>query len=65
MGMREDVEFKALDGIVLKGFLYPADIKGPGIVMTPGVCCSLSWHLGRDRRMVSQLWEISRSTTDT
>lgn len=33
----ERVEFKTLDGLVLRGFLYPADTKGPGVVMTPGV----------------------------
>ncbi|RYP61824.1 hypothetical protein DL771_009990 [Monosporascus sp. 5C6A] len=37
MGVREDVELKKLDGLVLRGFLYPAKAKGPGIVMTPGL----------------------------
>ncbi|RYP45908.1 hypothetical protein DL768_007812 [Monosporascus sp. mg162] len=36
MGIQEHVEFKTLDGLVLRGFLYPANAKGPGIVMTPG-----------------------------
>jgi hypothetical protein len=35
---REDVEFKTMDGTTLHGWLYAADEKGPGIVMTPGVC---------------------------
>lgn len=37
MDVGEDVEFKTLDGLVLRGTLYPSQTKGPGIVMTPGV----------------------------
>lgn len=33
----EDVEFKTLDGLALRGWLYPASQRGPGIVITPGV----------------------------
>ncbi|KAK7955015.1 hypothetical protein PG996_015820 [Apiospora saccharicola] len=36
MGLSEKVEFKTLDGLVLRGFLYCARAKGPAIVMTPG-----------------------------
>ncbi|KAL3425914.1 DltD domain-containing protein [Phlyctema vagabunda] len=35
----ENVEFKTLDGLTLRGWLYPTDKKGPGIVMTPGFNC--------------------------
>ncbi|RDW79926.1 hypothetical protein BP6252_04564 [Coleophoma cylindrospora] len=34
-----DVEFKTLDGLTLRGALYAANAKGPGIVMTPGFNC--------------------------
>jgi hypothetical protein len=37
MSNHEDVEFKTLDGLTLRGSLYPAQQKGPGIVITPGV----------------------------
>lgn len=33
----EDVEFKTLDGLTLRGWLYPAASKGPAVIMTPGV----------------------------
>jgi len=33
----EDVEFKTIDGLTLRGWLYPAASKGPAVVMTPGV----------------------------
>ncbi|KAJ5997671.1 DltD domain-containing protein [Penicillium canescens] len=35
----EDVSFKTLDGLTLVGRLYPADKRGPGIIMTPGFNC--------------------------
>ncbi|KAI1073749.1 Alpha/Beta hydrolase protein [Whalleya microplaca] len=37
MAIQEDVSFKTLDGLVLRGWLFPASTKGPGIVMTPGL----------------------------
>jgi hypothetical protein len=33
----EDVEFKTIDGLILRGWLYPAASKGPAVIMTPGV----------------------------
>ncbi|KAJ6023924.1 hypothetical protein N7540_004721 [Penicillium herquei] len=35
---REDVEFKALDGVTLRGHFYPASsaAKSPAVIMTPG-----------------------------
>ncbi|RYP64883.1 hypothetical protein DL771_008560 [Monosporascus sp. 5C6A] len=36
MARREDIEFKTLDGIKLRGWLYPALQRGPGIILTPG-----------------------------
>ncbi|KAF1922289.1 DltD N-terminal domain protein [Didymella exigua CBS 183.55] len=33
---REDVTFPTLDGLILRGWLYPAAKKGPAIIMTPG-----------------------------
>ncbi|KAI1415347.1 DltD N-terminal domain protein [Hypoxylon sp. FL1857] len=32
----EPVEFKTLDGLILRGTLYPASNHGPAIIMTPG-----------------------------
>lgn len=37
MAGRQEVEFKTLDGLTLRGWLYPAKSRGPGIIMTPGV----------------------------
>ena len=33
----EDAEFKTLDGLTLRGNLYPASSRGPAIIITPGV----------------------------
>jgi hypothetical protein len=33
----EDVEWKTLDGLTIRGWLYPASKRGPGIIITPGV----------------------------
>ena len=37
MAHHEDVEFKTLDGLTLRGWLYPVSGRGPAIVITPGV----------------------------
>ncbi|PYI04017.1 alpha/beta-hydrolase [Aspergillus sclerotiicarbonarius CBS 121057] len=37
--LEQPVEFKTLDGLTLRGSLYPAAARGPGIVMTPGFNC--------------------------
>lgn len=34
---RQDVEFRACDGIVLRGFLYTQEETSPCIIMTHGV----------------------------
>lgn len=34
---REDIEFKSLDGVTLRGWLYPAEKRGPGIILSAGV----------------------------
>lgn len=34
----QEVSFKTLDGLIIRGALYPADKRGPAVVMTPGVC---------------------------
>ena len=34
---QEDVEFKTIDGIFLRGCLYPVAGTGPGIILSPGV----------------------------
>ena len=34
---REDVEFQTLDGVTLRGWLYPAPSRGPAVIMSPGV----------------------------
>ena len=34
---RDDIEFKTLDGITLRGWLYPAEKRGPGIILSAGV----------------------------
>ncbi|PQE16268.1 hypothetical protein CJF32_00006146 [Rutstroemia sp. NJR-2017a WRK4] len=36
MSGQESVQFKTVDGLTLKGNLYPASQKGPAIIMTPG-----------------------------
>jgi hypothetical protein len=37
MPAHEYIEFRTLDNTVLRGCLFPADRRGPGIIMTPGV----------------------------
>jgi hypothetical protein len=34
---RQNVEFKTLDGLTLRGFLFPTEHRGPGMIMSPGV----------------------------
>ena len=39
----QDVEFKTIDGLTLRGDLYNAGLssgKGPAVIITPGVCSS-------------------------
>ncbi|QPH02866.1 hypothetical protein C2857_007084 [Epichloe festucae Fl1] len=36
MAPREEVEFKTVDGVVLRGHLFRAQSRGPGVVMSPG-----------------------------
>ena len=45
MAHHDEVEFKTLDGLTLRGWLYPASKRGPGIVITPGVSLSELWAL--------------------
>ncbi|KAL4770597.1 DltD N-terminal domain protein [Aspergillus nidulans var. acristatus] len=33
---REDFDFKTLDGLTLRGWLFPASQRGPGMIMSPG-----------------------------
>ncbi|KAL9086282.1 MAG: hypothetical protein Q9165_007197 [Trypethelium subeluteriae] len=33
---REDIEFKTLSGVTLRGWLYPAEKRGPGIILSAG-----------------------------
>ena len=37
MAGNEDVEFKTIDGLTIRGWLYPASKRGPAIIATPGV----------------------------
>lgn len=37
MVVPQDVEFKTVDGITLRGHLFSARNRGPGVVMSPGV----------------------------
>lgn len=45
----EEVEFKTLDGLTLRGWLYPTKGHSPAVIMTPGVskhkrfCCTNSF----------------------
>lgn len=34
---REDFDFKTLDGLTLRSWLFPASQRGPGMIMSPGV----------------------------
>ncbi|GAP90163.1 putative peptidase s15 [Rosellinia necatrix] len=36
MASREDVEFTTMDGLTLRGCIYPAAQRGPAIILTPG-----------------------------
>ncbi|KAL3475236.1 Alpha/Beta hydrolase protein [Aspergillus californicus] len=35
MSSKQRVEFKALDGLTLRGYLYPAETRRPAIILTP------------------------------
>jgi hypothetical protein len=37
MDIFENVEFNKIDGTTLRGKLFPAKERGPGVVMIPGV----------------------------
>ena len=38
MSYHDDVEFKTLDGLTLRGWLYPVtNGRGPAVILTPGV----------------------------
>ena len=39
----EDVEFQTLDGLTIRGWLYPAASRGPAIIITPGVSSILKY----------------------
>ena len=34
---REDISIKTIDGLTLRGWLYPAADYGPAVIITPGV----------------------------
>ena len=36
MSNKQDIEFKTLDGLTLRGWLFPGPQRGPAIIMTPG-----------------------------
>ena len=38
---RKDISFETIDGLTLKGWLYPAESLGPAIIITPGVSSKL------------------------
>lgn len=35
--LRVDAEFKTLDGLTIRGWLFPTAQRGPGMIMSPGV----------------------------
>ncbi|KAI9658403.1 MAG: hypothetical protein M1821_002536 [Bathelium mastoideum] len=37
---REDVSFSTIDGLTLRGTLYPAGKHGPAVILTPGFNCT-------------------------
>ena len=42
----EAIEFRTLDGLTIRGSLYPATKRGPAVVMTPGVSeVHILWHI--------------------
>lgn len=45
MSNRQNIEFKTLSGVTLRGWLYPSETqkKGPGIILSAGVCISPSY----------------------
>ena len=48
MSSKQRVEFKTLDGLTLRGDLYPAETRGPAIILTPGVSLCSSLYLYPD-----------------
>lgn len=41
----QDVEFKTIDGLTLRGWLYPSNVpgRGPAVILTPGVSHANFW----------------------
>jgi hypothetical protein len=39
---REDIEFKTVDGLTLRGWFFPAAQRGPAIIVTPGVVVTIA-----------------------
>ncbi|KAL8735464.1 MAG: hypothetical protein Q9181_002807 [Wetmoreana brouardii] len=39
MLVQDEVHFKTIDGVIIRGTLYPAANRGPGIIMSPGFSC--------------------------
>lgn len=37
MATHKDIEFLTLDGLKLRGWLYPVNGVGPAVILTPGV----------------------------
>lgn len=34
---RQNVEFPTIDGLKIRGWLFPAQVHGPAVIITPGV----------------------------
>jgi hypothetical protein len=41
---RKNVSFRTLSGLTLRGWIYPASARGPGIILSPGVCPTQQKH---------------------
>lgn len=41
MSNTQNVEFKTLDGLLLRGVLYPVSGRGAAVILTPGVSAHL------------------------
>lgn len=56
---REKIEFKTLSGVTLRGWLYPSEKRGPGIILSAGV----SIYIGIATRTYIRSDSISHSST--
>jgi hypothetical protein len=63
MASQEDVEFKTVDGVTLRGKVFPAKERGAGVVMSPGVSRHAVLSVSRSHLLANSYHLISPITS--